>query len=87
MRHPPRVSGSFTRRVPHSVTIPQKAVGSAPGGTSASCSGVSSIEHFYGVAEAATAGAPRFRPDMNYNDEVHRFASAGTLFAKRNENT
>jgi imidazolonepropionase-like amidohydrolase len=44
--------------------------------------GVSSIEHFYGVAEAATAGAPRFRPDMNYNDEVHRFASAGTLFAQ-----
>jgi imidazolonepropionase-like amidohydrolase len=48
--------------------------------------GVSSIEHFYGVAEAATAGAPRFRPDMNYNDEVHRFASAGTLFAQADRN-
>ena len=35
--------------------------------------GVSSIEHFYGVAEAAMTASQRFRPDMNYNDEIHRF--------------
>ena len=27
-------------------------------------------------------GAQHFRPDMNYNDEVHRFARAGELYAQ-----
>jgi imidazolonepropionase-like amidohydrolase len=44
--------------------------------------GVSSIEHFYGVADAAIPGVPAYPPDMNYNDEVQRFARAGTLFAQ-----
>jgi imidazolonepropionase-like amidohydrolase len=44
--------------------------------------GVSSIEHFYGVADAAMPGAPVYPPDMNYNDEVQRFARAGALFAQ-----
>ena len=39
--------------------------------------GVSSIEHFYGVADAALPGVQNFPPDMNYNDEVHRFGRAG----------
>jgi imidazolonepropionase-like amidohydrolase len=42
--------------------------------------GVSSIEHFYGVADAAIAGVPDYPPDMNYNDEIKRFAHAGALF-------
>ena len=46
--------------------------------------GVSSIEHFYGVAEAALDGIQNFPADMNYNNEVHRFARAGELFAQVN---
>ena len=42
--------------------------------------GVSSIEHFYGIADAALEGVQSFPPDMNYNDEVHRFARAGELW-------
>lgn len=44
--------------------------------------GVNSIEHFYGVADAALPGLQRFPSDMNYNDEVHRFARAGELYAQ-----
>jgi imidazolonepropionase-like amidohydrolase len=44
--------------------------------------GVNSIEHFYGVADAALGGVQRFPPDMNYSDEVHRFARAGELYAQ-----
>ena len=44
--------------------------------------GVNSIEHFYGIADAALDGVQRFPPDMNYNDEVHRFARAGELWAQ-----
>ena len=44
--------------------------------------GVSSIEHFYGVADAALNGVQNFPPDMNYNDEIQRFARAGELWAQ-----
>ena len=44
--------------------------------------GVDSIEHFYGVADAALGGIQRFPADMNYADERHRFARAGELFAQ-----
>jgi hypothetical protein len=44
--------------------------------------GATSIEHFYGVAEAALAGAQRFPPEMNYSNEVHRFGHAGELYAQ-----
>src|SRR5262245_32200122 len=44
--------------------------------------GVSSIEHFYGVADAALNGVQNFPPDMNYNDEIQRFAHAGELWAQ-----
>ena len=47
MRHCPIVSGSSVRRGPHSVTIPQKAVGATPGGTSAASGGGSkSVKRF-----------------------------------------
>ncbi len=46
--------------------------------------GVDSIEHFYGVADAALGGVQRFPPGMNYSDERHRFARAGELFAQAN---
>jgi len=44
--------------------------------------GVSSIEHFYGVADAALNGIQDFPPDMNYANEVHRFGRAGELYAQ-----
>jgi imidazolonepropionase-like amidohydrolase len=44
--------------------------------------GVNAIEHFYGIADAALGGVQKFPPDMNYNDEVHRFARAGELWAQ-----
>jgi hypothetical protein len=42
--------------------------------------GVNAIEHFYGVADAALDRVQAFPPDMNYNDEVQRFARAGELW-------
>jgi imidazolonepropionase-like amidohydrolase len=44
--------------------------------------GVSSIEHFYGFADAALDGVQRFPADMNYADETARFARAGELYAQ-----
>src|SRR5262245_54022412 len=43
--------------------------------------GVTSIEHFYGVADAAIAGVQPFPAEMNYANEIHRFARAGELYA------
>ncbi len=44
--------------------------------------GVTSIEHFYGVADAALSGIQNFPPDMSYSNEVHRFGRAGELYAQ-----
>jgi imidazolonepropionase-like amidohydrolase len=44
--------------------------------------GVGSIEHFYGIADAALKGAQNFPPEMNYSDELRRFAHAGELYAQ-----
>src|SRR6266542_3291468 len=44
--------------------------------------GVNSIEHFYGVADAALTGIQRFPPEMNYANEIHRFGRAGELYAQ-----
>jgi hypothetical protein len=44
--------------------------------------GVNSIEHFYGVADAALNGAQNFPPEMNYANEIHRFGRAGELYAQ-----
>jgi imidazolonepropionase-like amidohydrolase len=46
--------------------------------------GVNSIEHFYGIADAALDGVQHFPPDMNYSDENMRFARAGELYAQAN---
>jgi imidazolonepropionase-like amidohydrolase len=46
--------------------------------------GVNSIEHFYGIADAALEGVQHFPPDMNYSDENMRFARAGELYAQAN---
>jgi imidazolonepropionase-like amidohydrolase len=46
--------------------------------------GVGSIEHFYGVADAALDGIQDFPPEMNYSNEVHRFGRAGELYAQAN---
>ena len=44
--------------------------------------GVNSIEHFYGVADAAMTGIQNFPPDMSYSNEIHRFGRAGELYAQ-----
>ena len=44
--------------------------------------GVDSIEHFYGVADAALNGIQDFPPDMSYSNEIHRFGRAGELYAQ-----
>ena len=43
--------------------------------------GVSSIEHFYGMPTRRLYGVQRFPPDMNYSNEVQRFARAGAVDA------
>jgi imidazolonepropionase-like amidohydrolase len=44
--------------------------------------GVTSIEHFYGVADAALNGVQNFPPDTSYSNEIHRFGRAGELYAQ-----
>jgi imidazolonepropionase-like amidohydrolase len=46
--------------------------------------GVDSIEHFYGIADAALDGVQNFPADMNYSDELMRFSRAGELYAQAN---
>jgi imidazolonepropionase-like amidohydrolase len=46
--------------------------------------GVNSIEHFYGIADAALDGVQHFPADMNYADETMRFGHAGELYAQAN---
>jgi hypothetical protein len=47
----------------------------------ASDAGVRSIEHWYGVPDAALGRSQRFPFDYNYNDELDRFRWAGDLWA------
>ncbi len=42
--------------------------------------GVASIEHWYGVPDAALRGSQNFPPGYNYNDESDRFRYAGRLW-------
>lgn len=46
--------------------------------------GVNSIEHFYGIPDAAIDGIQNFPPDMNYENEIDRFVRAGKLFTQAN---
>ena len=46
--------------------------------------GVNSIEHFYGIPDAALDGIQRFPPDTNYKNEIDRFAPAGELCMQAN---
>ncbi len=42
--------------------------------------GVTSIEHWYGVPDAALHGSQNFPPEYNYNNENERFRYAGRLW-------
>ncbi len=42
--------------------------------------GVTTIEHWYGVPDAALHGSQNFPPDYNYSDESDRFRYAGHLW-------
>ncbi len=46
--------------------------------------GVTSIEHFYGIPDAALDGIQAFPPNQNASNEVHRFGRAGELFLQHN---
>jgi len=46
--------------------------------------GGTSIEHFYGIADAALDGIQNFPPDHNASNEVHRFGRAGELYIQPN---
>jgi imidazolonepropionase-like amidohydrolase len=48
--------------------------------------GVNCIEHFYGIADAAFDGLQDFPPEMNLNNEIHRFGRAGELYTQTNLN-
>ena len=48
--------------------------------------GVTSIEHFYGIADAALDGIQAFPANQNMNNEVHRFGRAGELYLQPNLN-
>jgi len=48
--------------------------------------GVTSLEHFYGIADAALDGIQDFPPEHNASNEVHRFGRAGELFIQPNLN-
>lgn len=48
--------------------------------------GVTSIEHFYGVADAALDGIQDFPPSHNSNNEIDRFGRAGELYIQKNLN-
>lgn len=42
--------------------------------------GTTTIEHWYGVPDAALHGVQNFPADMNYSNELHRFRYAGRLW-------
>jgi len=48
----------------------------------ASEAGVASIEHWYGIPDAALTGSQSFPGDYNYWDELDRFRWAGRLWAE-----
>ena len=48
--------------------------------------GVTSIEHFYGIADAALDGIQEFPANHNANNEIHRFGRAGELYLQHNLN-
>jgi imidazolonepropionase-like amidohydrolase len=52
----------------------------------ASNAGVRSIEHWYGIPDAALGGSQNFPTDYNYWDELDRFRYAGLLWAEADRN-
>jgi imidazolonepropionase-like amidohydrolase len=52
----------------------------------AAAAGVASIEHWYGIPDAALAGSQDFPGDYNYWDELDRFRYAGRLWAEAERN-
>jgi imidazolonepropionase-like amidohydrolase len=48
--------------------------------------GVNCIEHFYGIPDSALEGIQDFPPEMNLNQEIHRFGRAGELYIQKNLN-
>ncbi len=51
----------------------------------ASEAGVRSVEHWYGIPDAALKGSQNFPTDYNYWDELDRFRYAGLLWSEANK--
>ncbi|HSP07333.1 MAG TPA: amidohydrolase family protein [Acidobacteriota bacterium] len=49
-----------------------------------SAAGITSIEHWYGVPDAALEGVQHFPADFNYSNELDRFRYAGRLWREAN---
>lgn len=47
--------------------------------------GTTTIEHWYGVPDAALHGVQNFPSDMNYSNELHRFRYAGRLWREADQ--
>ncbi len=47
--------------------------------------GTRTIEHWYGIPDAALDGVQNFPSDMNYSNELHRFRYAGRLWQEARE--
>jgi imidazolonepropionase-like amidohydrolase len=52
----------------------------------ASNAGVKSIEHWYGIPDAALSGSQNFPTDYNYWNELDRFRYAGLLWSEADKN-
>ena len=46
--------------------------------------GTATIEHWYGIPDAALDGVQGFPPEFNYHNELHRFRYAGRLWREAN---
>jgi hypothetical protein len=46
--------------------------------------GTTSIEHWYGIPDAALTGVQNFPPDFDHSNELHRFRFAGRLWREAN---
>jgi hypothetical protein len=47
--------------------------------------GTTTIEHWYGIPDAALDGVQNFPSEFNYNNELHRFRYAGRLWREANQ--
>ena len=82
LRHGPRYHGgrSSTKRRSSASRWPTTAASKRPTPGTPPRFGVATIEHWYGIPDAALKGSQNFPPSYNYNNESDRFRWAGRLW-------